>query len=215
MELVAIGQHRGFGSVARVRADAAPEDEAESAPPSSARARMTPASEVRFRAMVDGQFDFIWRSLRGLGVPSASADDAAQQVFLIAAQKLELIAPSSERSFLFSTARGVAANLRRSRSRCREVLDEEAHDEPVDATPNPEQQAQRSQARALLDKILEGLGEDLRTVFVLFELEGMTTAQMAEILDVPMGTVASRLRRAREEFQAAAKRFQATRGGNQ
>ena len=218
MQLVAIGRPGGFGPLvglggdapdAHERADAA----VPAAPASASRPRLGDAAEARFRAMVDTQFDFIWRTLRGLGVPAANADDAAQQVFLVAAQKLDLIAAGSERSFLFSTARGIAANARRARTRSREVLDEDALAEPVSGAPDPEQLAARAQARDLLLRILDGLAEDLRTVFVLFELEGMTTAQMAELLDVPMGTVASRLRRAREEFQAATKRFQAIRGG--
>src|SRR3954466_14397494 len=72
---------------------------------------------IRFRELVDTHFDFIWRSLRGLGVPAHSVDDYAQQVFLIASQKLASIALGSERAFLFSTAVGVSANARRARAR--------------------------------------------------------------------------------------------------
>jgi len=50
---------------------------------------------------------------------------------------------------------------------------------------------------------------DLRAVFVLFELEGFSTSEIAATLDLPMGTVSSRLRRARDEFQAATKRYHA------
>jgi RNA polymerase sigma-70 factor, ECF subfamily len=218
MQLVAIGQPGGFGPFAGVGGDASVHDDdappgVPTAPASASRPRLSGAAEVRFRRMVDTQFDFIWRTLRGLGVPAANADDAAQQVFLVAAQKLDLITEGSERSFLFSTARGIAANARRARMRSREVLDDDTLAEPVSGAPDPEQLAARAQARELLGRILDGLAEDLRTVFVLFELEGMTTSQMAELLDVPMGTVASRLRRAREEFQAATKRFQSARGG--
>lgn len=168
---------------------------------------------ARFRSMVDGHFDFIWRSLRGLGVPAASVDDAAQHVFLIASQKLVAIMPGSERSFLFATARGIASNARRSEHRNRELLDEEALVSRADTAPDPEEIAASRQARRILDRILDGLTEDLRTVFLLYELEGQTTAAIAALLDVPMGTVASRLRRAREEFQAAARRYQAGQGG--
>jgi len=55
---------------------------------------------------------------------------------------------------------------------------------------------------------------DLRAVFVLFELEELSTAEIAATLEIPMGTVSSRLRRAREEFQAATKRYRA-RGGEE
>lgn len=181
--------------------------------PASAVTLPTKDDAARFRSMVDGHFDFIWRSLRGLGVPAASVDDAAQQVFLIASQKLEAIMPGSERSFLFATARGIASNARRSEHRNRELLDEEALVSRADTAPDPEEIAASRQARRILDRILDGLTEDLRTVFLLYELEGQTTAAIAALLDVPMGTVASRLRRAREEFQAAARRYQAGQGG--
>ena len=163
--------------------------------------------------MVDSYFDFIWRSLRGLGVPSGAEDDATQQVFLIAAQKLDAIVSGSERSFLFTTARGIAANLHRARARNRELLDDDALATHADTAPNPEQVATSKEAGELLGRFLGNLPEDVRTVFVLFELEGLTMAAIAELLTLPAGTVASRLRRGREEFQDAAKRFQASAGG--
>ena len=178
-----------------------------------AAALPSPGDPARFRSMVDAHFDFIWRSLRGLGVPAASVDDAAQQVFLTASQKLETITEGSERSFLFATARGIAANARRSQLRNRELLDEDALASHVDGAPDPEEVAASRQARIVLDRILDGLPEDLRTVFLLYELEGQTTAEIAALLGAPMGTVASRLRRAREEFQGAARRYQAGLGG--
>ncbi len=178
------------------------------APETSRAAAMSKADAARFRAMVDTNFDFIWRSLRGLGVPAASIDDAAQQVFWTASQKLSTIAAGSERSFLFATARGIASNARRSQHRNRELLDDEAVASHVDRAPDPEQAAVTREARRVLDRILDGLSEDLRAVFLLYELEGQTMAEIASILGTPMGTVASRLRRAREEFQTAARRFQ-------
>ena len=165
--------------------------------------------DARLRQMVEHHFDFIWRSLRGLGVPPASADDAAQQVFLIASQKLDKVAVGSERGFLFSTARGIAANFRRGQRRNPEVTDDLALAVRHDAAPNPEQAASSNQAKAWLEQFLEGLPPDLRTVFVLYELEGLTTTEIADLSEIPVGTVASKLRRARESFQDAIKRFRA------
>jgi RNA polymerase sigma-70 factor (ECF subfamily) len=151
---------------------------------------------------------FGWRFLRGLGVPEANVDDAAQQVFLVTSQKLDSVVVGSERSFLVGTALGVAANARRSYARRQEVSDA-ALESRVDEAPTPEERTEARQGLALLDQFLDSLGEDLRVVFILFELEGLTMAAIAETLGLPQGTVASRLRRAREEFQAMAKRFQA------
>lgn len=172
-----------------------------------------PNRDDRLRRMVAEHFDFIWRSLRGLGVPAANADDAAQHVFMIASQKLELISPGSERAFLFSTARGVASNARRGNARRREVPGDDAIADIGDHAPNPEQLASASEARRLLDEFLESLPEDLRTVFVLFELEGLTTSEIAHMCELPVGTVASKLRRAREAFEGIVKRFKARAGG--
>jgi RNA polymerase sigma-70 factor (ECF subfamily) len=162
--------------------------------------------------MVDRDFAVVWRMLRGLGVAAGTVDDATQQVFLIASERLDVITVGSERAFLLATARGVAANVRRSQARSHEVADEAAVAGKVDEGANPEQALASRQARALLDSVLGELPEDAREVFVLFELEGMTMAAIAATLGLPPGTVASRLRRAREEFHAASKRFQAQRG---
>jgi RNA polymerase sigma-70 factor (ECF subfamily) len=63
------------------------------------------------------------------------------------------------------------------------------------------------QARRLLDLILDRLPEEQRTVFVLSEIEGMTAPEVAAIVGVPLGTVSSRLRRAREQFHVEAARL--------
>jgi RNA polymerase sigma-70 factor (ECF subfamily) len=177
-------------------------------PPSEEEAR-EPARAARFRELVTSYFDFIWRSLRGLGVPADSADDEAQRVFLIASQKLDDIVPGSERSFLFGTALGVAANARRALGRRREVRDERVLGSLEDPTPNGERVLEMKERRALLDQVLAGMPDGLRTVFVLFVLEGMAAPEIAELLDIAPGTVASRLRRAREAFHTISKRLQA------
>jgi RNA polymerase sigma-70 factor (ECF subfamily) len=139
-------------------------------------------------------------------------DDAAQHVFWIASQKLDSIAIGAERAFLFSTALRVAANARRAEARNREVLDEEALDDCVDETPGADKLVEMKQERALLDRVLECMPDDLRVVFVLFMLEGVSVSAISELLGIPQGTVASRLRRAREAFHDIAKRVQARAG---
>jgi RNA polymerase sigma-70 factor (ECF subfamily) len=167
------------------------------------------ASRQRFQYMVEAHFDFIWRALKAMGVEAGSVDDAAQHVYFIAYTKLDGIAEGSERAFLFRTALGVARNARRSQARARaRVGSQDVIDQP-DQLPDPEQLAGLKQARAMLDEILAGMADDLRVVFVSFELEGLETKEIAELLGIAQGTVASRLRRARKVFQSAAKRAQA------
>lgn len=159
-------------------------------------------------ALVEAHADFVWRSLRRLGVPEASADDATQQVFLVAQQKVTSIARGKERSFLFAVAMNVAAHVRRAAARRREDLGEVA-EELADPAPLPDAELDQRRARALLDEVLDAMPLDLRTAFVLFELEEMTMVEIAEVLAIPQGTVASRLRRAREEFHKQAQRVRA------
>jgi RNA polymerase sigma-70 factor (ECF subfamily) len=165
----------------------------------------------RIRALVDAHFAFVWRYLRGLGVPASEVDDAAQQVFVIAAQKIDAIHEGAERSFLVGTAHGVAANARRAGVRRREVSGDEVLEGFVDDAPDAEARAGTRQELEVLDGFLSSLPEELREVFILFELEGVTMAAIAVDLGLAPGTVASRLRRAREAFQDMAKRYQASR----
>ena len=82
---------------------------------------MSAASEreraTRLRSLLDQHFDFVWRNLRRLGVQEADVDDAAQEVFVVAARKLDQVVPDRERSFLIGTALRVASTYRRSSRR--------------------------------------------------------------------------------------------------
>lgn len=167
----------------------------------------------RYRVMVTEHFDALWRTLRSLGVAASAVDDAAQHVFLIALQKLGRIEHGSERAFLLGTAVGVAANARKIAGRRREVADSDALAAGIDPAMNPEQAAILAERRAMMEQILDRMPDELRVVFVLFELEGLTSLEIAAMLDIPVGTASSRLRRAREQFQADVQRLDA-RGGS-
>src|SRR5262249_39954342 len=116
-----------------------------------------------------------------------------------------------ERSFIFGTVMRIAAKLRRAQKRRREVPSEDDV-ERSDSAPNAEAALDDKEARELLDQVLSELPDELRTVFVLFELEEVTLSEIGDLLGLPQGTVASRLRRAREFFEASAKRLRARRG---
>jgi RNA polymerase sigma-70 factor, ECF subfamily len=164
------------------------------------------AAAARLRALITENFALVWRSLVRLGVPRADAEDALQQVFLVASRRLGDIEEGRERAFLFSTALRIAARARRTQQRRREVFDEHPT-ERLDPAPGPEEIISRARARAELSAILDAMPLDLRAVFVLFELEQSTMAEIAALLAIPPGTVASRLRRAREHFQSAVRRL--------
>ena len=166
-------------------------------------------SERRLRALMQAQFDFVWRCLRRLGLSAADADDATQEVFLVASRKLASIADGSERQFLFGTALRIASTRRRSLRRRREELQDSLDEHDEQSAPGPERLAQLSRARLQLQELLDGLSFELRAPFILFELDELSVPQIAQLLGLPIGTVSSRLRAAREEFQAAVRRLQA------
>jgi RNA polymerase sigma-70 factor (ECF subfamily) len=167
-------------------------------------------SDARVRALFEAYFDFVWRSLRRLGVPESSLRDASQQVFIVVGRRIDGIEQGNERTFLFGTAMRVAADTRRSMRRSKESP---SHDGEIDAialeAERPEELLDRKRARETLDRVLDTLPEELRAVFVLFELEELPTKEVADLLGIPVGTAASRLRRAREEFAATVKRMNA------
>ena len=157
--------------------------------------------DERLRGLVDGYIDFVARVLRNAGTPEGDVDDGVQRTFIIAARRLDDMRPGSEKSFLLQTALNVAAHARRTLARRREVGSDQVP-ERFDLRSNPEQLTDQKRVRQLLDQILNRMTDDLRTVFVLYEFEEMSMAEIADALAIPAGTVASRLRRARADFRA-------------
>lgn len=166
--------------------------------------------ESRLRRLMIAHFDFVWRSLRRLGLLGADADDGTQEVFLIVSRKLSEIALGSERQYLFATAVRVASTRRRTLRRRREDphpgLEEQEQER---SAPSPERLAELARARQQLQEILDGMNLEQRAIFILFELEELTVPQIASTLALPIGTVSSRLRAAREYFQEAVRRLHA------
>ncbi|HWP04647.1 MAG TPA: sigma-70 family RNA polymerase sigma factor [Polyangiaceae bacterium] len=161
--------------------------------------------EARTRRLFDAHFDFVWRFVRRLGVAEGFADDLAQQIFLTVSGRLHEIEPAREKAFLAGTALRVVANHRRTLRRRPEVGEDALNGEPADPRANPEELVEQRRERALLDRALDTLPAELRGPFVLYELEDASLSEIAELLGIPRGTVASRLRRARQQFQEAAR----------
>ncbi len=154
-----------------------------------------------FAALVEAYSEYVWRTVRRLGVRERDVDDAAQQVLIVAARRLDSIRPGSERAFLFQTALRVAGTQRRTYARRREEMYEPVgDDELIDHQPRSDELLNMRRARQQLDAILDEMPLELRAVFVLHELEEETMADIAVTLGIPAGTAASRLRRARALF---------------
>jgi len=163
--------------------------------------------QERLKDLIERHFALAGRIVRNLGIADCDVDDILQQAFSIAADRLADIAPGKERAFLIQTAIHLAGSVRRARARSRETLTADLP-EVSDGRPSPEELSDQARALRLLDGILADMELDLRTVFVLYEVEEMTMADIAAVLQIPPGTVASRLRRAREDFLARVHRVQ-------
>ena len=164
--------------------------------------------ERRARALVRAHFDSVWRVLRRLGVASADVDDAAQQVFWVAVRKITPEPSPTDGAFLLSIAIRVAAEYRRRARNRRETLGHESFERP-DPGRTPEERVELKRAVTLADRILESMPWEQRVVFVLYEIEEQTTPEIAHLLQIPVGTAASRLRRARESFAEGVARLRA------
>src|SRR5690349_2940996 len=130
--------------------------------------------------LVQDHHAFVWRSAQRLGVPAADVEDVVQEVFIIASNKLESI--RHERGFLFQTCAFVVGHARRRVQRRYEVVDEERIEAEADVAPSPEQNLEDAQARAVLQTILDTMPDELRAVFVLFELERLTVPEISEMI---------------------------------
>jgi len=169
---------------------------------------LTAEQERRLAWMLNTYFDSVWRAGRRMGLQSAQAQENAQEAFSVAARKLDCIEPGRERTFLLGVALRLAANARRRMSaRIDELATDSVELEALDSIPLADELLAQRQQRSLLDRILMSMSDLLREVLTLYEIEELNLSEIAEVLEIPEGTAASRLRRAREEFSRKFGRF--------
>ena len=175
--------------------------------------RAPTAAEVetaeRLRGIVRDYFPGVWRFLRRLGFEEHVVEDAAQDLFFVAARRMSEVTPGRERAFLFGAALKIAKKMKRKGARELPVDLSSIRVDAMKTAATPETLLDEEQARQLLYRLLSELDERLRVVFVMYELEQMTTHEIAEVLEIPMGTAASRLRLARDDFRARLERYRA------
>jgi RNA polymerase sigma-70 factor (ECF subfamily) len=157
-----------------------------------------------FRAFYERHFRFVYRIVARMADPSADVDDLTQEIFTIAGQKLdEFEGRSKETTWLYRIAANVVSADRRKRKRQHLLslrwLMPSPDDELIEG---PDRDLERQDAQSLVRSILAEMSEKKRTVFILFELEGMPGQEIAEIVGCPLDTMWTRLFHARREFKA-------------
>lgn len=146
---------------------------------------------------------FVWRTLRRLGVREADVDDVCQEVFVVVHRKLpEFEGRSSLRTWIYGICIRTAS-AHRKLARHREMPTDSPPEREAEGTPH--ESLARRRALEKLDRALHELDEDKRTVFVLYEIEELGMAEIAEIVGCPLQTAYSRLHAARDKVQAALK----------
>jgi len=170
-----------------------------SAAPSEPVRHVTDEDRRQLADLYRAHHKIIWRTLRRMGFNPDSAADFTQQAYLIALERLPYIFVGSEKAFLFSTAIYFGRTALRKERRLE--LSEDV-DLGSDLGASASQLANRQFALQVLDRVLGTMAPDLVTVFSLYEIEGMTAPEISELLGIPVGTVASRLRRARDAFRS-------------
>jgi RNA polymerase sigma-70 factor (ECF subfamily) len=167
-----------------------------------------------FDTVYEAQLDFVWRTVRRMGVRPADTDDVVQEVFFVVHRRLaEFEGRAQLKTWVFKILVHVVRHYWRTHQR---KPGDQAAEDPAeiqtlasDHENSPSAMLERVEALRVLDGLLARLDQDKREVFVLAEIEQMSAAEIAEIVEANVNTVSSRLRAARQEFEKALLRFRA------
>lgn len=159
--------------------------------------------------------DFVWRSLQRLGVSRSDLEDVFQDVFIVVQRRGHTFDGSSKlTTWLFGICYRVAASHRR-RGWYRRLAPIERQNEErrAPAHDHPDAALEQREEQTALGRALDQMDLMRRAVFVMYELDELSTDEIAQILEVPIGTVHSRLHAARKQFQAIVAKMKRREGG--
>jgi RNA polymerase sigma-70 factor (ECF subfamily) len=176
-------------------------------------AKATPGEAASDRSSSEAQsfeeiyahwFHDVSRWIRAFGGLNADLDDLAQEVFLIVRRQLPKFEGGNLGGWLYRITQRTVRDYRR-RAWYRRILagqhvDERSRRESTAPEPDPSEILERREAERFLVQILGKMSESRRTAFILFEIEGYTGEEIANLEEVPVNTVWTRLHHARKEF---------------
>ena len=175
-----------------------------------ARLRLEPVPE--FRAVYETYFPFVWRYAANRGVPPMALDDVVQEVFVVVHHRLATFeGRSSLRTWLAGVCRNVLRDYQRKRGnqKAGDSLDDEV--ELRSDGIGPAEQLERKAAVELLDELLERMTELQREAFIFCDIEQLSAVEVAALLSINENTLRTRLRAARQVFNAGVTRYRAKR----
>jgi len=160
---------------------------------------LTTDADAEFTALVERQSRFVFRVAYAVLLNAYDAEDAVQETFLKLYRNRGWQQAENERAFLARVAWRVAVDLRR---RSTPIVSSRAGTEHDDVTPSPhpgpDEALATSSEHALVHAMIDALPEDLRVPLVLSTFEGLNSREIGRALDIPEGTVRTRLLRARQ-----------------
>lgn len=160
-----------------------------------------PPGPLTFAEVYDTQFSFVWRSTLSRGVPRAAVDDVVQEVFMVVHRKLGTFeGRSSLRTWLWTIVRRVVRDYLQKHGNA--PAGEPLVEDHASTAQGPAEALDQKDAAAVLDRLLARMSDVQREVFVMYEIEEMTGAEIAEALAVNENTVRTRLRAARQIFSS-------------
>jgi RNA polymerase sigma-70 factor, ECF subfamily len=152
------------------------------------------------RSVYEAYFDLVWRTLRRLGVAEHQVEDAVQDVFLVVHRRWnEFLHNSSVKTWVLGISLRTGKQYNRNASRMTQTQFE--FDDTQPSPDCPEFNVEQRQTLARFTLVLERLSYEHRSILVLVELEELSTAQAAEVLEIPTSTAYKRLRKAHQAFE--------------
>jgi RNA polymerase sigma-70 factor, ECF subfamily len=158
---------------------------------------------LTFEQVYSSSFNDVARWIRALGGLPADVEDLTQEVFLVVRRKLSGFDGRNLRGWLYRIAQRTVRDYRRRAWFRRVFLGGGNTPEHYDhATPDadPSELFERKEAEGLLHGLLGQMSEVRRTTFILFEIEGYSGEEIADLQGIPLNTVWTRLHHARKEF---------------
>ncbi|HEY4185178.1 MAG TPA: RNA polymerase sigma factor [Polyangia bacterium] len=159
--------------------------------------------DSRFREIYENWFDHIVKWLFAFGVPASDTEDLAQEIFLVVRRKLADFDDTNLAGWLYRITQLTVRDHRR-RSWFKNLV---VRRRDIDLTElshggeSPERHYEQQENRRIFQELIAKMSEKRRTTFVLYEVEGYSGEEIAEMHDVPLGTVWTRLHHARKDFQ--------------
>lgn len=161
-----------------------------------------------FNGLVLRYQDYIYTVTYRIMSSQEAANDATQETFLAAYTKLAQFSGGNFKAWLARIATNTCYDIIRKQNRrpadyLEELPGSEFYDEPpvASTTPAPEDEAVRSELNQALQSCISGLNDDQRSALVFIDVQGMSYQEVADMLQASLGTIKSRLSRARRAMR--------------